>query len=71
MANPHTCALRVKKFPEVIIPDHNVQPKFKAQAGSVRNSVLLCPRLYLYHNEVRRDDLMEGFTENSDLISMG
>ena len=32
MDNPHPRNLRVNNFPEVIIPDHNVQTKLKAQA---------------------------------------
>ena len=71
MATPHPSTLRVNNFPELIIPDHNVQPKLKAQAGFVRNSLVLCPSLYLYHDEVRRYDLMEVFTEKLDLIPMG
>ena len=63
MATPHPRTLREKNFPEVIIPDHNVQPKLKAQTGFVRNIVVLCPSLYIYHDEVSRDDLMEEFTE--------
>ena len=59
MASTHPRNLIGNKCPEVVITDHNVQPKLKSQAGFVRNSVLLCPRIYLNHNEVKRDDLME------------
>ena len=62
MATPHTRTSRGNNLTEVIIPDQNVQPKLKAQAGFVRKSVVLCPRLYLYHDEVRRYELMEQFT---------
>ena len=48
-----------KNFPYVIIPDHKIQPKLKAQTGSVRNSVVLCPILYIYHDEVRKYDLIQ------------
>ena len=51
-------------FPGVIIPYHNVQPKLKAQAGFGRNSMVLCPRLYIYHDEGIRYYLMEEFTGN-------
>ena len=63
VSTPHPRTLREKNFPEVIIPDHNFQPKLKAHAGFVRNIVVLCPSLYIYHDEVRRYDLIEEFTE--------
>ena len=59
VATKYPRILRGKNLPEVIIPDHNFQHKLKAQVGFVRKSVLLCPSLYLYHDEVRRDGLME------------
>ena len=59
MAATHPCNFIGKTFPEVIIPDHNLQQKFKAQAGFMVISVVLCPSLYLYRYEVSRDDLME------------
>ena len=49
-------------MPEVIITDHNVQPKLKAQTGFVIKSVVLYPILYIYHDEVRKYDLMEELT---------
>ena len=58
---PHT--LTGSNLLEVIILDHNVQPKLKAYAGFVTNSVVLCPNLYLYHDEVSRYDLMAEFIE--------
>ena len=62
MATPYNCTFRGNNLLEVIIPDHNVQPKLKAQTGFVRNIVVLCPSFYLYHDKERRDDLMEEFT---------
>ena len=59
MASTHPRTLRGNKFPEVVITDHNVQPKLKSQEGLTKNSVVLCPRLYIYHDEVGRDDLAE------------
>ena len=59
MADTHPVTLRGNNFPEAIITDHNVQPKFKAQAGFMRNSVVLCPSLYIYHDEVSWDDPIE------------
>ena len=59
MATTNPCTLRGNNIPEVIITDHNVQPKLKAQAGFVGKSVVLCPSLYVYHNKLRRHDLME------------
>ena len=63
MAAPHTCILMGKKLPEVIFPDHNYQPKLKAEAGFVRKSVVFFSILYLYHDKFSRYDLMEEFTE--------
>ena len=63
MATPHLCTLRGNNFTGVIITYHNVQQKLKAQAGFVGKSVVFCPSLYIYHNKLRRDDLMEEFTE--------
>ena len=63
MAAPHPCTLIGKKFPEVIIPDHNSQPKLKSETGFLRKSVVFFPILYLYRDKVSRDDLMEEFTE--------
>ena len=59
MANSHPRTLIGNKFSELIIPDHNVKPKWKAQAGFVRKSAVLCPIIYLYHGEVSRYYLME------------
>ena len=59
MANTHPNTLRVNQLPEVIIPDHNVQTKLNTQAGFLINILVLCPILYIYHDEVSRDDLME------------
>ena len=59
MATTHPYTLIVKQFPELIIPGRNVQPKLKSQAGFLINSVALSPSLYLYHDEVSIDDLME------------
>ena len=59
MATSHPRTLSGNNFPEVINPDHNVQPKLKAHAGFSRKSVLLSPVLNMYHDEVRRDNLME------------
>ena len=59
MDAPHPFNLIVKKLPEVTIPGHNLQPKLKTQAGFVINSVTLCPSIYLYHDKVRIDYLME------------
>ena len=61
---PHPHALISKNLPGVIIPDHNVQPKLKSQEGLTKNSVVLCPRIYIYHDELRRHDLMEESMEN-------
>ena len=65
MATPHPHNLRGNKFPKVIIPDHNVQNKLKSQAGFVRKGVVFFPNLYLYHDEVGRDELMEEYTEKN------
>ena len=46
MATPHPFNLIGKGFPEVIISEHSVEPKFKSQAGFVRNIVVLCTSLY-------------------------
>ena len=62
MDTPYPSALIQNNLPDVIIPDHNVQPKFKAQASFVIKSEVLCYSLYLYHDEVRSDDLMKEFT---------
>ena len=62
-AATHSCTLRGNEFPDIIFPYHNVQPKLKAQAVFVRKSVVLCPILYIYHDEMRRDYLMEYLTE--------
>ena len=59
MANPHRCTLRGNNFPYLTIPDHKVQSKLSTQAGFVRNIVAFFPRLYIHHDEVRIDDLME------------
>ena len=59
MATPYPRIWREKKLPEVIISSQNIQPKFKAQAGFVRNGVVLFPILCLYHDEVMKYDLME------------
>ena len=59
MSTSHPCNLRVNKISGVIVPDHNVQTKFKAQAGFLKNSMILYPSTYIYHDEVRRDELME------------
>ena len=61
MANTHPHTLRGNQFLEVIITYHNAQPKLKAQAGFVRNIVVLCPSLYPYHDEVMIDEMMEEF----------
>ena len=50
MDTTHIFTLKENNFLEVIIPYHNVQPRLKAQEGFVRKSVLLCPRLYPYHD---------------------
>ena len=50
MDTPHPRTFIRKNFPGVIITDHNVQPKLKAQEGFVRNSVLLFTILYIYHD---------------------
>ena len=50
-------------MPELIITVNYFQPKLKAQAGFVRKGVLLCPSLYIYHDELSIGDLMEEFTE--------
>ena len=63
MAAPHTCILMGKKLPEVIFPDHNYQPKLKAEAGFVRKSVVFFSIQYLYHDKFIRYDLMKEFTE--------
>ena len=62
MVTPHPCTLRGEQLPEVIVPDHNVQPKLKSQAGFVRNNAVLCHSIYLYHNEGGVYEPMEGFT---------
>ena len=67
--NPHTLIL--KQFPEVNISHHNVQTKFKAQAGFVRNIVELCPSQYIYHDKVMRDEPMEEFIENNGPYTHG
>ena len=59
MATTHPNTLRGKNLPEAIIPNNNFQPKLKVQAGFVRKSALLFLILYTYHDEVKRDDLME------------
>ena len=71
MATTHPINLKGKNFPELIIPDHKVKPKLKAQTYFVIKSVVLCPSLYIYHDEVRIDDLMEEFTENFGLYTYG
>ena len=71
MDTPHPIALILKNFPEVIIPDHNIQAKLKAQASFVRKNGVLCYSLYLYLDEVRSDDLMKEFTKKLELIPMG
>ena len=71
MGTPYFRTLIKKNFPEVIIPDHNFQPKLKAQAGFVRNSVVFYPNQYIYHNELSRNDLMEEFTENFGAYTYG
>ena len=58
MVTSHPHNFRVNHFTEVIIPDHNAKPKLKVRAGFVRNMLLLCPKPYLYYNEVRIDDLL-------------
>ena len=57
MANPQPCI--GNKLTGGISPYHNVQPKLKAQAGYSRMNVVLYNILYIYYNEVRRDELME------------
>ena len=59
MVTPHPSSLIQKNFPEVIIPDRNVQPKLKAQANFVIKIWVLCYSLYLYCDEVMSDDLMK------------
>ena len=59
MYNPHPSNLRVNQLPEVIITDHNITPKFKAQSNFVRNIVVFCINLYPYHGEVNIDELIE------------
>ena len=56
LLNSRKCDLSVQCNME---PVHNVQPKLKVQAGFARNSVLLCTILYIYYDEVMRDDSME------------
>ena len=71
MTNPHPCTSRGNQLLDVIILDHNVRPKVKAQAGTVINSVALCPNLYIYDDEVRRYDLIVEFAYFFDLIPKG
>ena len=71
MYNTHSHTLRGNKFPEVIITDHNIQPNLKAQEGFVRNILLLCPSLYIYHDEERRDYLIKESTEKNGPYTYG
>ena len=58
MATTHPQILIGNTFTEVNIPHHNVQPKLKAQAGFVKNSMVLYPSLYIYNDDVMSDDLL-------------
>ena len=71
MAAPHTCTLIWKKLPEVIFPDHNYQPKLKAEVGFVRNIVVFFSILYIYHDKLSRYNLMEEFTKTFLLFNYG
>ena len=70
MAAPHTCTLIRKKLPEVIFPDHNYQPKLKAEVGFVRKSVVFFSILYIYHDKLSRYNLMEEFTKKKTLFQL-
>ena len=59
MATPHPRTVYVNDPPWLIFIYHNVQPKLKAQKGLVRNSVVFCISLYIYHYEVSRNELIE------------
>ena len=63
VATPHPCNFILNKLLGVIIPDHNAQPKLKTRSGFVRNSVSLCPSLYIYHDGFRIDELIKYFTK--------
>ena len=65
LGNIHTFPLRGKQLPELIIHDNsrNFETKFKSQTDFVRKSVVLCPNMYVYHNEMKRDALIREFTE--------
>ena len=70
MAAPHTSIFMGKKLPEVIFPDHNYQPKLKAEVGFVRNIVVFFSILYIYHDKLSRYNLMEEFTQKKNFITM-
>ena len=71
VAATHPINFTGKKFPETIIPDHNVQPKMKSQADFLRKSAVFFTSLYIYHDEVRIYELMEEFTEKNGHCTYG
>ena len=50
----HTITFRGKRLIEVIIKNTNVQTRFKAQAGFVRNRVVVYLTLYIYHDTLTK-----------------
>ena len=49
---------------KLTILDHNYKPRLKSNTGFVRNSVEVCPNIYVYHDEVKIDGLIADFTES-------
>ena len=56
---------RGKELPPVIIPldDKSIVPKLKPQTGLVRNSVVVCPGIYLYHDKTKMAETLKDFKE--------
>ena len=59
MATPNPRTLRLNHLPEIIIPDRDLKTKLKAQIGFMRKTVVLFHSLYLYHDKVKINELME------------